>query len=63
MARSTAPSQHPELELDNADDAPDVMPSSADNHLLTGKKLAIAFTAMLLALLRMFTEPHFRARD
>ncbi|KAJ6143446.1 Major facilitator superfamily domain general substrate transporter [Penicillium samsonianum] len=42
-------SQH--SKLDNANDAPIVMTSSVDSHLLTGKKLSIAFGAMLLALL------------
>lgn len=54
-------SQH--SKLDNANDAPIVMTSSVDSHLLTGKKLSIAFGAMLLALLCTFTEPDLRACD
>lgn len=62
MANDATPSQHPEL--DNANDAPIVTPSSVDDsHLLTGKKLSVAFAAMLLALLRTFTKPDLRARD
>lgn len=50
MADDAARSQH--SELDNANDAPIVIPSSVDDsHLLTGKKLSVAFAAMLLALL------------
>ncbi|RYP21060.1 hypothetical protein DL765_002467 [Monosporascus sp. GIB2] len=50
MAHDAARSQH--SELDNANDAPIVTPLSVgDSHLLTGKKLSVAFAAMLLALL------------
>lgn len=56
MANNDTVPQH--VELDNVNDAPIVPASSLkDSHLLTGKKLAIAFAAMLLSLLRTFTNP------
>jgi hypothetical protein len=62
MANDVTPSQH--SELDNANDAPIVTLSSVDDsHLLTGKKLSVAFAAMLLALLRTFAKPDLRARN
>lgn len=55
-------SQHPKL--DNTNDAPIVvLPTVGDSHLLTGKKLSIAFGAMLLALLCTFTKPDLRAHN
>jgi hypothetical protein len=61
MAKDATRSQH--SELGNPNDAPTLTPSSVDSHLLTGKKLSVAFAAMLLALLRTFTKPDVRARD
>ncbi|KAJ5455266.1 Major facilitator superfamily domaingeneral substrate transporter [Penicillium sp. IBT 31633x] len=50
MAKNDTRSQH--SELDNANNTQIMVSSSRDdNHLLTGRKLSIAFAAMLLALL------------
>ncbi|KAJ5827173.1 Major facilitator superfamily domain general substrate transporter [Penicillium robsamsonii] len=52
MAKDATPSRQSELEFENANELPIVTPSNVDDsHLLTGKKLCIAFSAMLLALL------------